>query len=217
MYNKIVLLGNLTRDVEIRYSQSGTAIGNCGIAVNRKWKTQTGEQKEEVMFVDITFFGRTAEIANQYLRKGAKVLVDGRLSLDQWTAQDGQKRSKHSVIVENLQMLGGREDNYNSGEGASNMGSQPNNNSYQQNTTVQQQPQSMQQPQYGGGSQQQQQYPPQQQSGMGQQGGQQQNSYNNNNNYQQMPQQQSQPPQQRQQPIQPEIPTIDINEDEIPF
>jgi single-strand DNA-binding protein len=220
MYNKIVLLGNLTRDVEIRYSQSGTAIGNCGIAVNRKWKTQTGEQKEEVMFVDITFFGRTAEIANQYLRKGAKVLVDGRLSLDQWTAQDGQKRSKHSVTVENLQMLGGREDNYNSGENTSNMSNQPNNTSYQQqNTTMQQQPQSaMPQPQYGGGSQQQQQqYPPQQQqqSGMGQQEGQQQNSYNSNNNYQQMSQQQSQP----QQPMQPNIPTIqiDINEDEIPF
>jgi len=216
MYNKIVLLGNLTKDVEIRYSQSGTAIGNCGIAVNRKWKSQTGEQKDEVMFVDITFFGRTAEIANQYLRKGAKVLVDGRLSLDQWTAQDGTKRSKHSVIVENLQMVGSREDSYNGGENAPSMGNnnQPNNTSYQQNT-MQQQPsqpvQQQQQQQYGGGVNQQQQYPQQQQAGMGQGGGQPQNSYNNNN-YQQMPQQPSQP-QQRQ----PEIPTIDINEDEIPF
>jgi len=105
MYNKIILAGNLTRDVEVRYTQGGSAIGNTAIATTRKFKSQTGEQKEEVLFVDLTFFGRTAEIANQYLRKGSKVLVDGRLKLDQWTAQDGQKRSKHSVTVENLQML----------------------------------------------------------------------------------------------------------------
>jgi single-strand DNA-binding protein len=110
MYNKIILAGNLTRDIEIRYTQSGAAIGNTAIATSRKFKSQTGEQKEEVLFVDITFFGRTAEIANQYLRKGSKVLVDGRLKLDQWTAQDGSKRSKHSVIVENLQMLGSRDE-----------------------------------------------------------------------------------------------------------
>jgi len=105
MYNKIILAGNLTRDVEIRYTQGGSAIGSTAIATSRKFKSQTGEQKEEVLFVDLTFFGRTAEIANQYLRKGSKVLVDGRLKLDQWTAQDGTKRSKHSVTVENLQML----------------------------------------------------------------------------------------------------------------
>ena len=105
MYNKIILAGNLTRDVEVRYTQGGAAIGNTAIATSRKFKSATGEQKEEVLFVDLTFFGRTAEIANQYLRKGSKVLVDGRLKLDQWTAQDGSKRSKHSVTVENLQML----------------------------------------------------------------------------------------------------------------
>ena len=110
MYNKVILVGNLTRDVEIRYTPGGTAVGNTGLAVNRKFKAATGEQKEETMFVDIAFFGRTAEIANQYLRKGSKVLVDGRLKLDQWTAQDGTKRSKHSVTVENMQMLGSRED-----------------------------------------------------------------------------------------------------------
>ena len=105
MYNKVILVGNLTRDVEIRYTQSGSAIGKTGIATNRKFKSQAGEQKEEVMFIDLTFFGRTAEIANQYLHKGSKVLVDGRLTLEQWTAQDGSKRSKHSITVENLQML----------------------------------------------------------------------------------------------------------------
>lgn len=110
MYNKTILAGNLVRNIEIRYTQSGTAIANCGIATSRKFKSQAGEQKEEVLFVDITFFGRTAEIANQYLRKGSKVLVDGRLKLDQWTAKDGTKRSKHSVIVENLQMLGSKND-----------------------------------------------------------------------------------------------------------
>ena len=110
MYNKIILAGNLTRDVEVRYTQGGSAIGNTAIATSRKFKSQTGEQKEEVLFVDLTFFGRTAEIANQYLRKGSKVLVDGRLKLDQWTAQDGTKRSKHSVTVENLQMLGSKDD-----------------------------------------------------------------------------------------------------------
>jgi single-strand DNA-binding protein len=110
MYNKIILAGNLTRDIELKFTQSGSAIGNTALATSRKFKSATGEQKEEVLFVDITFFGRTAEIANQYLRKGSKVLVDGRLKLDQWTAQDGSKRSKHSVTVENLQMLGTKDD-----------------------------------------------------------------------------------------------------------
>ena len=105
MYNKIILGGHLTRDIEVRYTQGGSAIGNTAIATSRKFKSATGEQKEEVLFVDLTFFGRTAEVANQYLRKGSKILVDGRLKLDQWTAQDGSKRSKHSVTVENLQML----------------------------------------------------------------------------------------------------------------
>lgn len=110
MYNKIILAGNLTRDIEIKYTPGGSAIGSTAIATSRKFKAQDGTQKEEVMFIDITFFGRTAEIANQYLRKGSKVLVDGRLKLDQWTAQDGSKRSKHSVTVESLQMLGTKED-----------------------------------------------------------------------------------------------------------
>lgn len=111
MYNKVVIVGNLTRDVEIKYSQNGSAIANVGIASSRKWKSSEGEQKEEVMFVDLAMFGRTAEIANQYLRKGSKVLIDGRLALQQWTAQDGTKRSKHVVTVESLQMLDSKSDN----------------------------------------------------------------------------------------------------------
>ena len=110
MYNKIIIAGNLTRDIEIRYTQSGSAIGNTGVASTRKFKAADGSQKEEVLFVDLTFFGRTAEIANQYLRKGSKILVDGRLKLDQWE-KDGQKHSKHSITVENLTMLGNKDDN----------------------------------------------------------------------------------------------------------
>lgn len=137
MYNKIILAGNLTRDIEIKYTQSGSAIGNTAIATSRKFKSATGEQKEEVLFIDLTFFGRTAEIANQYLRKGSKVLVDGRLKLDQWTAQDGSKRSRHSVTVENLQMLGGKDEAAPmGGNGYSQSGSSdynvPSNDNYNQ-------------------------------------------------------------------------------------
>jgi len=149
MYNKVILVGNLTRDVEVRYSQSGSAIGSTGLATNRKWKSQSGEQKEEVMFIDITFFGRTAEIANQYLRKGRRVLVEGRLSFQQWVAQDGTKRSKHEVIVDNMQMLGSRDDSNNTDSksmhndgGYQNTQStpQPNNQGYQ-NSNAYQEPQ----------------------------------------------------------------------------
>ena len=104
MFNKLVMVGNLTRDVELKYTNSGSAIANTAIATSRKF-TSNGEKKEEVCFVDITFFGRSGEIANQYLRKGSKILVEGRLKLDTWNDQQGQKRSKHSVIVESMQML----------------------------------------------------------------------------------------------------------------
>jgi len=123
MYNKIIMGGHLTRDIELRYTQGGSAIGNTAIASTRKFKGADGQQKEETVFVDLTFFGRTAEIANQYLKKGSKVLVDGRLKLDQWTAQDGTKRSKHSITVETLQMLD--TPNSNNGSGGNGGGGQP--------------------------------------------------------------------------------------------
>lgn len=132
MYNKIILAGNLTRDIEIKYTQSGSAIGNTAIATSRKFKSATGEQKEEVLFIDLTFFGRTAEIANQYLKKGSKVLVDGRLKLDQWTAQDGSKRSRHSVTVENLQMLGSKDEASPMGGNDGGGHNAPSNDSYSQ-------------------------------------------------------------------------------------
>ncbi|MBN2895694.1 MAG: single-stranded DNA-binding protein [Campylobacterales bacterium] len=109
MFNKIILVGNLTRDIELRYAQTGTAIAKTGIATSRKFGSGN-ERKEETMFIDITFFARSAEVANQYLRKGSKVLIEGRLQLEQWVDQSGQKRSRHSVIVETMQMLDGRND-----------------------------------------------------------------------------------------------------------
>ncbi|MCK9553634.1 single-stranded DNA-binding protein [Aquamicrobium sp.] len=109
MFNKVILAGNIARDIEIKYLQSGTALATTAIAVNHKYKAQDGTTKEEAMFIDLVFWGRTAEIANQYLKKGSQVLVEGRLTLEQWTAQDGSKRSKHSIAVETLQMLGSKD------------------------------------------------------------------------------------------------------------
>ena len=117
MFNKVIIVGNLTRDLELRYAPSGTAIGSTGIASTRKFKGGDGQMKEEVLFVDITFFGRTAEVANQYLKKGSKVLVEGRLKLDSWTDQNGGKRSKHGVTVENMTMLDSKGSNPSDGGG----------------------------------------------------------------------------------------------------
>ncbi len=105
MFNKVIMVGNLTRDIELRYLPSGTAVGSSGIATTRRFKSGSGEQKEETCFIDITFFGRTAEIANQYLKKGSKVLLEGRLRYETWEDQHGNKRSKHSITVDNMQML----------------------------------------------------------------------------------------------------------------
>ena len=106
MFNRVVLVGNLTKPIELRYTQGGAAIGSSGIAVTRKFSVN-GEKREETCFIDITFFGKYAEIANQYLSKGSKLLVEGRLKFDQWQDSNGQNRSKHTVVVENMEMLGG--------------------------------------------------------------------------------------------------------------
>ncbi|MDR2638443.1 MAG: single-stranded DNA-binding protein [Helicobacteraceae bacterium] len=109
MLNKVLLIGNLTRDVEMRYAQTGTAIGKFGLAVNRRWKDRnTGDDRDETMFIDVNAFGRSAEIAHQYLSKGRQVLVEGRLVLEQWTDQNGQKRSRHTISAENIQFLGSK-------------------------------------------------------------------------------------------------------------
>ncbi len=106
-FNKVILVGNLTRDPELRYTPKGTAVAKIGLAVNRVWTTETGEKKEEVTFVDVDMFGRTAENVAQYMRKGSSLLVEGRLRLDQWDdKQTGQKRSKLGVVAEVAQFLG---------------------------------------------------------------------------------------------------------------
>lgn len=105
-FNKIFLMGNLTRDPQLSYLPSQTAVVEFGIAVNRKWKSKDGENKEEVCFVDCRAYGRTAENMNKYLTKGRPLFIEGRLTFDSWTAQDGSKRSKHRVTVENFQFLG---------------------------------------------------------------------------------------------------------------
>ncbi len=203
MFNKIILVGNLTRDIELRYTNGGTALAKTAIATTRKFSSN-GEKKEEVCFVDITFFGRSAEIANQYLRKGSKCLVEGRLMFEQWTDQQGQKRSKHSVTVESMQMLDSKADGqaggYNTpmqdntqGMTQSFGGSEAYNAGQQQQNSYQA-PAQQQQPQQSGGYQQ-----PQQQGG-----------FNGGAGQNQAPSQPTYQPQ-------TSIPEYDIDEDEIPF
>ena len=106
-YNKVLLMGNLTRDPEVKYTPKGTALANLGLAVNRVYTTESGEQKEEVTFVDIEVWGRQAETAGQYLSKGRPVFVEGRLKLDSWEDKEsGQKRNKLKVVAERVQFLG---------------------------------------------------------------------------------------------------------------
>jgi single-strand DNA-binding protein len=104
-FNKVLLMGNLTRDPQLSYTPNQTAVVDFGLAVNRKWTSRDGEKKEETCFVDCRAFGRTAENLNKYMSKGRPLFVEGRLTFDSWTAQDGSKRSKHRVTVENFQFL----------------------------------------------------------------------------------------------------------------
>jgi len=106
-YNKVMLMGNLTRDPQLSYTPNQTAVVDFGLATNRKWKGQDGSQREETCFVDCTCFGRQAETINKYLSKGRPVFIEGRLTFDSWTAQDGTKRSRLKVTVENFQFLPG--------------------------------------------------------------------------------------------------------------
>ena len=110
-YNKVILVGNLTRDPELKYIPSGTAVAELGLAVNDKRKNPQGEWVDETTFIDVTLWARTAEVANEYLAKGSPVLIEGRLKLDQWENKEGQKRSKLRVIGERMQMLGSKAGN----------------------------------------------------------------------------------------------------------
>jgi single-strand DNA-binding protein len=113
-----MLLGNLTRDPEVKYTPKGSAVADIGLAVNRTYTTDGGEKREETTFVDVTMWGRQAEIAGEYLKKGRPLFVEGRLQLDTWDdKQTGQKRSKMRVVCENFQMLGSRDGGAEGGGG----------------------------------------------------------------------------------------------------
>jgi single-strand DNA-binding protein len=105
-YNKVILIGNLTRDPQMSYLPSQTAVVEFGLAVNRRWRAPDGQQREDVCFIDCRAFGKQAETLNQYVRKGNPILVEGRLQYDTWEGKDGVKRSKHRVSVERFQFLG---------------------------------------------------------------------------------------------------------------
>jgi single-strand DNA-binding protein len=118
-FNRVILMGNLTRDPQVKYIPSGTAVAELGLAVNRTWYDKnTNQKKEDVTFVDVTLWGRTAEIAGEYLSKGRAVLIEGRLQMDTWQDKEtGQNRSKLKVVAENMTMVGGRNDGGGSGGG----------------------------------------------------------------------------------------------------
>lgn len=134
-FNRVILVGNLTRDPELRYLQSGMAVTDIGLAVNDRRKNSNGEWIDETTFVDVTLWGRTAEIAGEYLSKGSPTLIEGRLKTDSWDdKQTGQKRSKLKVVCERMQLLGAR------GQGGGDGGARPaarqgaprNNNAFSQ-------------------------------------------------------------------------------------
>jgi single-strand DNA-binding protein len=179
------MIGNLTRDIELKYLPSGSAIAKSAIATSHKYKMQTGEQKEEVCFLDFTVFGKGAEILNQYVKKGSKVMLEGRLIFEQWQANDGTNRNRHTLRVEEFKFLDTKGDSM----GGANTGGGYN----QPQQMQQQQPYNQPQSQYNQAPQQQQ--------------------YNNNNNYGYNQQQGGMPQQQQEE----KIPTIDIDNDEIPF
>jgi len=190
MFNKIIMIGNLTRDIELRYLPSGTAVAKSAIATSHKFKSADGEQKEEVCFLDFNIFGKGAEILNQYVRKGSKVLLEGRLVLETWVGPDGNNRSKHSLRVENFKFLDTKSEN---------MGMVNNQNSgySSYNQPVQNQNPYQQQPNYNNMQQ----------------------GYNNpQNSYAQQPQaSMSANNVQTINEVEEKLPEIDINEDEIPF
>jgi len=181
MYNKVIMIGNLTRDIELKYLPSGSAIANGAIATSHKYKKQNGEQVDEVCFLDFSIFGKGGEIFNQYVRKGSKVMLEGRLVFQQWKAQDGTNRSRHALSVTEFKFLDGKSDSQDTG--GNNYNAPQQQQTQQQNYNAPQQ-QYNQQPQQNYNAPQKQQQ--QQNSGM-------------NNSYEQ------------------NIPTIDIDNDEIPF
>jgi len=124
-FNKVLLMGNLTRDPQLSYTPNQTAVVDFGLATNRRWTGQDGSQRDETCFVDCRMFGKRAEVVNKYCKKGNSLFVEGRLTFDSWEAQDGSKRSKLRVTVENFEFIGG------SGGGGQNQGGQSGGAAYQ--------------------------------------------------------------------------------------
>ena len=186
MYNKVIMIGNLTRDIELKYLPSGSAIAKSAIATSHKYKMQDGTQKEEVCFLDFTVFGKGGEILNQYVRKGSKVMLEGRLIFEQWQDQNGQNRNRHTLRVEEFKFLDSKADSQGGGN---------NYNAPQQNNQQPAYGQNMDNNSYQAPQQQQYNQPKNSYNAPAQQGGTNsaQNSYEQN------------------------IPTIDIDNDEIPF
>jgi single-strand DNA-binding protein len=116
-FNKVILIGNLTRDPELRYTPKGMAIAQIGLAVNRTWRNEAGESKEEVTFLNVDAFGKQAELLAQYMKKGSPLFMEGRLKLDQWDDKTtGQKRSQIKIVLEGFQFIGGGQNRAGSGE-----------------------------------------------------------------------------------------------------
>jgi len=117
-FNKVIIAGNLTRDPELRYTPKGTAVTKIGLAVNRTWKSESGEQKEEVTFIDVEAWGRQGEVIAQYMKKGRELLVEGRLKLDSWEDKNTkQKVSKLKVVLESFSFIGGNREGGTAGGG----------------------------------------------------------------------------------------------------
>jgi len=131
-FNKVILVGNLTRDPELRVTGTGLSICKIGLAVNSSYTSKDGESKDETTYVDVDAFGKQAEILGKYMQKGRPLMVEGRLKLDQWESNDGQKRSKLGVVLESFQFLGGRDDNASGSSNTSESNSQANNNNTQE-------------------------------------------------------------------------------------
>ena len=131
-FNKVILVGNLTRDPELRVTGTGLSICKIGLAVNRSYTSKDGESKDETTYVDVDAFGKQAEILGKYMQKGRPLMVEGRLKLDQWESNDGQKRSKLGVVLESFQFLGGRDDNALRNTSASDSNTQAASNSTQE-------------------------------------------------------------------------------------
>ena len=116
-YNKIIMIGNMTRDPQLSYLPSNTPVVEFGLASNRRWKDQSGQQREETCFVDCRMFGRRAEVISKYTSKGSQILIEGRLQLDRWQDKDGSPRSKHRIFVENFEFLDSRAGGQGQGQG----------------------------------------------------------------------------------------------------